>query len=112
VRKKLVSFTAALAAIAALAVGGSAIATAGQKPTQPKQPAVAQQPVGYPEAQSGEEATAESEASSEPSGEKQSSEPDGDAAAQAAACNAVGIDPNADNVQFDDQSGSCTLDGG
>jgi hypothetical protein len=27
-------------------------------------------------------------------------------------CKAARIDPNADNVQYDDQSGTCTLDTG
>jgi|GEM_PF-2244406 hypothetical protein len=37
---------------------------------------------------------------------------DGDAAAQAAACQKAGVDPNADNVQYDDQTGVCSLDTG
>ena len=36
---------------------------------------------------------------------------DGDAAAQATACNQAGIDPNG-NVQYDDKTGTCTLDSG
>ena len=36
---------------------------------------------------------------------------DGDAAAQAEACNAAGIDPNG-NVQYDDKTGICEEDSG
>ena len=39
-------------------------------------------------------------------------ESDGDAAAQAAACQKAGINPSADNVQYDDQTGTCSLDTG
>jgi len=41
-----------------------------------------------------------------------SSEGDSDDAAQAAACTKAGIDPNASNVQYDDQTGTCSLDSG
>jgi len=41
-----------------------------------------------------------------------SSEGASDDAAQAAACQKAGIDPNADNVQYDDQTGTCSLDTG
>lgn len=41
-----------------------------------------------------------------------SSEGDSNDAAQAAACTAAGIDPNASNVQYDDQTGTCSLDSG
>ena len=35
-----------------------------------------------------------------------------DEAAQAAACNKAGIDPNGPNVQYDDATGKCSLDTG
>lgn len=63
---------AGIAALAALALGGSAVAGAASG--------------GPPESEN-------------------------DAAAQAAACNAVNIDPNG-NVQYDDETGKCTLDSG
>jgi hypothetical protein len=37
---------------------------------------------------------------------------DNDEAAQAAACQKAGIDPNGPNVQYDDQTGTCSTDGG
>jgi hypothetical protein len=37
---------------------------------------------------------------------------DNDAAQQAAACQKAGVDPNGSNVQYDDQSGTCTANGG
>jgi hypothetical protein len=42
--------------------------------------------------------------------EAQSTESDGDSAVQAAACQKAGIDPRADNVEYDDQTGVCGLD--
>jgi hypothetical protein len=37
-------------------------------------------------------------------------ESDADTAAQTAACKAAGIDPAANNVEYDDATGKCTLD--
>lgn len=42
----------------------------------------------------------------------QDGEGDADQAAQDAACKAAGLDPDASNIQYDDQTGVCTLDGG
>ena len=35
-----------------------------------------------------------------------------DAAAQAAACEAAGVDPSAENIEFDDETGECELESG
>ena len=57
--------------------------------------------------------SSEDPSASEQQGENESSSAsDNDAAAQAAACQKAGIDPNADNVQYDDQTGTCSLDVG
>jgi hypothetical protein len=40
------------------------------------------------------------------------SESDADEAAQAAACQAAGLDTNASNIQYDDETGVCKLDSG
>lgn len=55
----------------------------------------------------------EDPSASEQQGENGSAaESDNDAAAQATACQKAGIDPNGANVQYDDQSGTCSLDTG
>ena len=62
--------------------------------------------------QSVRNADSEDPSASEQQGDNESaSEPDSDGAAQAAACQKVGIDPNG-NVQYDDQTGTCSLDTG
>jgi hypothetical protein len=38
--------------------------------------------------------------------------PDNDSSQQAAACSKAGVDPNGSNVQYDEQTGTCTPDGG
>ena len=45
-------------------------------------------------------------------GNQGGTESDADAAAQQAACTAAGVDPNASNIQYDDQTGACSLDTG
>jgi hypothetical protein len=102
-RTRLTKLAATVAAMAALAVGGSAIASAAQHGSAPTPP-VASQTQDQSEPADGSQA-AESQESTAP-------ESDGDAAAQAAACQKAGIDPNASNVQYDDQSGVCSLDTG
>ena len=107
-------------AIAALSLGGTASAT----PRKPAKP-TARHLVHH--ASKGKShalrtpttaATMATRTSSEPSesaGETETSDTpasDGDAAAQAAACQAAGIDPNADNVNYDDATGTCSLDTG
>ncbi len=51
-------------------------------------------------------------ATSDPVGENTTSESDSDQAAQDTACKDAGVDPAASNVQYDDQTGTCSLDGG
>ncbi|MEO5651270.1 MAG: hypothetical protein ABIN79_09475 [Marmoricola sp.] len=54
-------------------------------------------------------------AASSPSGSESSSsstESASDQAAQDAACKAAGVDPTASNIQYDDATGDCSLDGG
>ena len=41
-----------------------------------------------------------------------SAEPEGDQAAQDAACAKAKVPLNASNIQYDDETGVCTLDGG
>lgn len=48
----------------------------------------------------------------EQAGEAESAANDGDEAQQAAACKAAGIDPNASNVNYEDTTGTCSLDTG
>jgi len=109
VRKRIARISAAVAAFAALAVGGSALATAAQQhPAAKQHPAV--HPAKQETAKSGEVPGTEAKDSGSES--ESASEADADAGGQAAACKAAGIDPNADNVQYDDQTGTCSLDNG
>jgi len=85
---------AGFAALAALALGGSAIAGA-----------------------TGDDSGSGSGAATEQVTEEESEggEGDNDAAAQAAACKEVGIDPSDENVEFDDEAGDdgkCELESG
>lgn len=41
-----------------------------------------------------------------------SPESENDARAQAAACEKAGVNPNASNINYDDETGVCTLDSG
>lgn len=82
--KRMRVMISTLAVLAALALGGSAIAGA----------------------------TDGGSSSAQPSHENAKVESDDDAAAQAAACKAAGIDPNADNVEYDDEADTCKLDSG
>lgn len=87
VKKVLAGF----AALAALALGGSAIAGATGDGSG-----------------SGSDAATEQVAEEENEGREGAN----DAAAQAAACEAAGVDPSAENVEFDDETGTCALDSG
>jgi len=105
-------FVAAVSALAVLAVGGSAVASAAP---QAKGQVSARQSVRSHAAVRTHLRAASLRSAREAQGESGSgvtSESDGDAAAQAAACKAAGINPSADNVQYDDQSGTCALDTG
>ena len=48
----------------------------------------------------------------ESSAEAPGTETDNDSSQQAAACSKAGVDPNGSNVQYDDQTGTCTANGG
>ncbi len=113
-RKRIARISAAVAAFGALAVGGSALATAAQQHPAAKQHPMAHRHIAKPAvvgtAKSGEDPGTEAKDSGSES--ESASEADADAGGQAAACKAAGIDPNADNVQYDDQSGACSLDNG
>ena len=80
---------AGFAALAALALGGSAIAGATSDGSG-----------------SGSDAATEQVTEEE----SEAREGDNDAAAQAAACE--GVDPTAENIEFDDETGTCALDSG
>ena len=81
---------AGFAALAALALGGSAIAGA-----------------------TGDGSGSGSGAATEQVTEEESGrEGENDAAAQAAACETAGVDPSAENVEFDDETGECELESG
>jgi hypothetical protein len=102
-RRRLMTLCVGVAALVTLAFGGVTLASAG-KPSKPKPVAAAPtQPKSAPDT---------GEAATEPSPENnEGAIPDGDAAAQDAACKAAGIDPAADNVQYDPSTG-CSLDNG
>jgi hypothetical protein len=95
---------ASFLAVAALAAGGSSLAVAGSNPAKPaaKHAKVAKQHVRH--------SVALRKAAETP-GETASSENDADAAAQATACTAAGIDPNGSNVNYDDATGTCSNNG-
>jgi hypothetical protein len=80
------------AALASVAGGSVAVAAAGTH---------------HPVAQ--HTASARAAEAPDPSAESTTS-PDTDAAQQTAACQQAGIDPNADNVNYDGQSGVCSAD--
>ncbi len=103
-----------------LAVGAAALAAVGfgtlglgiaqaQNPTSSSTPVVQS---GAPQVQAAAGGGAEDTQGSPVGAGTATSEGDNDAAVQAAACQKAGItDPNA-NVQYDDQTGACTLDTG
>ncbi len=106
-RTRLTRLAALLGAFAALAVGGATLASAGSG-----SPAVKSRPAARHITSAAQRSTAEDPNKGEKQTEGQpTAESDTDAAAQAAACQKAGIDPNG-NVQYDDQSGMCSLDTG
>ncbi len=118
-RTRLGRLAAALGAVVALAVGGSAFALAGSG--SPSKGSTAQRQHvarSHTAARRHARGTVLRKSSEDPSPGKQrgeneaSSDSDNDTAAQAAACQKAGIDPTGDNVQYDDQTGSCSLDTG
>jgi cytoskeletal protein RodZ len=120
-RNRLTKFLTALALVAALAVGGAAIASATQSSPQKQQAKVVKKshaakrsikgltPASEPAEAADSESAAETPDSTEAASSPESS---ADTASQAAACTAAGISPTADNVNYDDASGTCTLDNG
>jgi hypothetical protein len=117
-RKRITGIAAGIVAVAVLVVGGSAIASA-QNNSTPKKPVAAKQhraakshaalKAHRSNAAIRKSSENASESSSESSGES-SSEADTDGAAQAAACQKAGV--SGDNVNYDDQTGTCTADAG
>ena len=108
-RGSLTKLAASVAALTALVVGGSTLASAAPH-------AKVHATVGH---SSRAHATtlhhaggSTARAKRDNPGESESTASDSDGAGQAAACQKAGIDPNADNVQYDDQTGTCTLDTG
>jgi len=117
---------AAIAALTAVGFGGATLASAGSKPSTPKPaasaPTKAKPTIAAPterrttatdgdNVQQGDQSSPDTGAASESNSEAEATGPDSDAAAQDAACKAAGIDPTADNVQYDPQTG-CSLDVG
>jgi hypothetical protein len=103
-RTKMIRFGATLVAFAALAVGGSTIASA--KPPHKPGPAAHQMKSAKakaPHASSSVKSTKED-------GEPADAANDTDGAAQAAACAKAGV--TGDNVNYDDATGTCTADTG
>jgi hypothetical protein len=115
-RKRLLTLSASVAVLAALALGGATLASANSssKPSKAKPAAAA--PKQHKSAatdgdniQQGDQTSPDTGAAA-PESSAATSEatgPDSDAASQSAACSAAGI--TSDNVQYDGQTG-CTLD--
>jgi hypothetical protein len=122
-RNRLTKFLTAFALVAALAVGGAAIASATHTSPQKQQAKVVKKAdaakrslktSNEPAEAADSESAAETPDSTEAASTEAPSAPESaaDTAAQDAACKAAGISPSADNVNFDDASGTCTLDNG
>ena len=115
-RSRFTKFLTAFALVAALAVGGAAIASATHTAPQKQQAKVVKAaPASEPaEAADSESAAETPDSTTEAASTEAASTPESaaDTAAQDAACKATGISPTADNVNFDDASGTCTLDSG
>lgn len=107
--RRLSKLAASLAALAAFAAGG---ATLAQGAPQTARHATVSHSARAHATALGKTTRERARSERENPGESSSAESDGDAAAQATACQKAGIDPNADNVQYDDQSGVCSLDSG
>jgi hypothetical protein len=99
---------AAVAMLSALAFGGSALASPDAK-AHVARSHVQRAALHTVRAHSAGEDPSNSEQQREGGS---AAESDSDAGAQAAACQKAGIDPNASNVQYDDQTGTCSLDTG
>jgi hypothetical protein len=103
-RTKMIRFGATLVAFAALAVGGSSIASA-KAPHKPG-PAAHQTKTAKAKATRSTSSAKSTKEASEPA----ESGSDTDGAAQAAACAKAGV--TGDNVNYDDATGTCTADTG
>lgn len=107
-RARLSKLVAGVAMVAALAFGGSALASTGGN-AQAAGSQVQRTALHTVSARS----AAQDGNGSEQQGESGvATESGSDAAAQASACQKAGIDPNGSNVQYDDQTGTCSLDTG
>jgi hypothetical protein len=125
-RHRLTKFLTAFALVAALTVGGAAIASATHTAPQKHQAKVVTKshtakrsftglaPASEPAEAADSESAAETPDSTEAASTEAASTPESaaDTAAQDAACKAAGISPTADNVNYDDASGTCSLDNG
>jgi hypothetical protein len=103
-RTKMIRFGATLVAFAALAVGGSSIASA-KAPHKPG-PAVHQTKTAKAKAVRSTSSAKSAKEGTEPA----DAGTDADGAAQAAACAKAGV--TGDNVNYDDATGTCTADTG
>ena len=107
-RSRLTKLTAALTGVIAVASAGAVFAFA-----TPTSHATSPPTAPQTQTQQGSQSAPDSSATTtENTAESATSESDGNSAAQTAACQKAGIDPNASNIQYDDQTGICTLDTG
>jgi hypothetical protein len=104
-RTKMIRLGATLVAFAALAVGGSTIASA----KAPHKPGPAAHQTKSAKAKATTRATSSAK-STKDDGETADAGNDTDGAAQAAACEKAGV--TGDNVNYDDATGTCTADTG
>jgi cytoskeletal protein RodZ len=114
-RHRLTKFLTAFALVAALAVGGAAIASATHTSPQKQQAKIVKSaPASEPVEAADNESAAETPDGTEAASTEAASTPESaaDTAAQDAACKAAGISSTADNVNYDDASGTCTTDNG
>ncbi len=118
-RTRLSKLAAGTLALAALAFGGATLASAagganaGTAHASRSHPARVHDAARVGHVRVSQRAGKEDPGASGREGESGSAaESDNDADAQAAACQKAGIDPNATNVQYDDQTGVCSLDNG
>lgn len=124
-RHRLTKFLTAFALVAALAIGGAAIASATHTAPQKSQAKVVTKhtakrsisgltPASEPAETADSESAAETPDATEAASTEAASTPESsaDTAAQGAACKTAGVAPTADNVNYDDASGTCTLDNG
>lgn len=136
---RLVKIVAGLGAVGAMAFSGVALATGGNSAAAPATAPAGKAAASAPaqahtfmntaattdndvlQDENGKDDAAESSQGTETAGDQDSPEQQessaapesgADAAAQAAACKTAGIDPNAGDVNFDDQTGVCSLDTG